>query len=428
MLILIFIAGFLVRLVNLNQSLWLDEAITAVTVQSKSYDQIITAFSKSDFHPPMYYLFLKAWSGIFGFTEISLRFPSVLFGSGLIIFGYLIAKHLKSKKVGLIAALLIALNPLLVYYSQEARMYSLATFLVTGSVWFLLKKKPLWYILFLTASLYTDYLPWLMLPVYLLIAESKAAAVKWTTLALLFVVPWLPFLLIQVSSSLSAGTGAWGDLLGRTSLRNLALIPIKFVFGRITMADKFIYVITFGSGAAFYLITAVLGNLKKIWLWFLLPIFLGAVISMFVPLLSYFRFLFVVPALLILVASGSSRAKLLPFIAVSIAIFSLVWFNLNPKFFREDWRSLANEVTRSPGIILMPSLAQDAPIEYYKPFILRQDLTKINLDLTQRVYLLRYVQEVFDPKDLAKSTLESSGFKRTGERDYNGLVTWIYER
>ena len=36
-------------------------------------------FFLSDFHPPLYYLVLKAWSSVFGYSEFSLRLPSVIF-------------------------------------------------------------------------------------------------------------------------------------------------------------------------------------------------------------------------------------------------------------------------------------------------------------------------------------------------------------
>lgn len=428
MLFLVIIVGFLIRLVNLNQSFWLDEAISAVTIQRLSFDQIITVFSKTDFHPPLYYLFLKLWATIFGVSEISLRFPSIIFGCGTIIFGYLIGKHLLSKKAGLVAALLTSLNPLLVYYSQEARMYSLATFLVSGAVWFTLKKKPFWFVFFLSASLYTDYLPWLMLPVYFLVAENKRAILKWTGIAIISIIPWLPFLFGQMSNSLSAGNGSWGDLLGRVTVKNLGLFPIKFIFGRISFADKFTYAVVFGGGGIFYLALALKGFSKKMWLWFLLPLLLGVMISVKVPVLSYFRFLFVVPPLLILVARGCYKSKLLTTGVVLIAVLSLVWFNLNPRFFREDWRSFSSYVARVPGIVVMPSLAQDAPISYYKPFIIRQDQTNLDLDSVTRVYLLRYVQEVFDPKNSERSLLENAGFKKVDVKDFNGLVTWIYKR
>ena len=65
--VLILIIAFLFRLIGLNQSLWLDEAVTAKVVRQFSYLDIVRQFSPSDFHPPLYYLFIKFWTNIFGY-------------------------------------------------------------------------------------------------------------------------------------------------------------------------------------------------------------------------------------------------------------------------------------------------------------------------------------------------------------------------
>src|SRR3990167_2729194 len=106
----------------MNESLWLDEATTAL-VSKMSFVEIFTKFLPNDFHPPFYYLFMKYWVNIFGYSEISLRLPSVIFA--------LLTVYLVYKMFGKIAAILLATAPLLFYYAQEARMYSLTTFLVT---------------------------------------------------------------------------------------------------------------------------------------------------------------------------------------------------------------------------------------------------------------------------------------------------------
>ena len=62
-----------------SQSLWLDEAISANVAKNNSYHQIVNGFSKLDFHPPGYYFALKTWADIFGYSEVSLRLPSVIF-------------------------------------------------------------------------------------------------------------------------------------------------------------------------------------------------------------------------------------------------------------------------------------------------------------------------------------------------------------
>ena len=85
---IILIVAFLVRLISLNQSLWLDEATTAKVIQTYSYSNIILRFSPFDFHPPFYYFFMKFWTGLIGYSEIALRLPSVLFSlfTGYVIF------------------------------------------------------------------------------------------------------------------------------------------------------------------------------------------------------------------------------------------------------------------------------------------------------------------------------------------------------
>ena len=139
MIYIILILAFVLRLVSINQSFWLDEATSATVVGDLSFGDIITKFSPADFHPPLYYLTLKLWSGFSGTSEISLRLLSVLFGTGTIFIVYLIAKNLFSKQVGVISSILLATSGLHIYYSQEARMYSMATFFTALACYFFTK-------------------------------------------------------------------------------------------------------------------------------------------------------------------------------------------------------------------------------------------------------------------------------------------------
>src|SRR5690606_12851500 len=81
-----------------------------------------------------YYWLLKAWTGLFGLEAAALRSLSALLGVGLAGVVYAIGAR-RSASLGLTAALLVALNPLQVYYSQEARMYMLLALLGAGLFW-----------------------------------------------------------------------------------------------------------------------------------------------------------------------------------------------------------------------------------------------------------------------------------------------------
>src|SRR3989344_8667485 len=136
MIILILLVGLILRLINLNQSLWLDEAINAVFVRSLDLKSLIFNYSLSDFHPPLYHILMKGWVVLFGSSEIALRMPSVILGVASIYVIYKIAKKLFDEKTALISATLLATAPLHIYYSQEARMYMLASFFTIVSVYF----------------------------------------------------------------------------------------------------------------------------------------------------------------------------------------------------------------------------------------------------------------------------------------------------
>ena len=127
LLILLLAAGL--RFYQLDgQSFWADEG-NSVALAQKSVGAIMES-AAADIHPPAYYLLLKLWGGVFGLGEKDARSLSALLGVILVWGVYLVGSALKNKRTGLLAALLAAINPFLIYYSQEARMYQLLA--VTG--------------------------------------------------------------------------------------------------------------------------------------------------------------------------------------------------------------------------------------------------------------------------------------------------------
>lgn len=422
-LFLILLLAFLIRLINLNQSLWLDEAISATTVEKYDVVQILTKFIGGDVHPPLYYLVLDIWSNFFGFSEVSLRMPSIIFAILTCLFIYKIGKKITTEKISQVAALLFALNPLSIYYSQEVRMYSMTTFLATLAIYGLVSKKNWLFIVGFTGALYTDYLPILMLPIFL-VTNFKSALIS-----LLLFVPWLPVFFRQLSAgaSLASLNPEWGNVVGGGNLKNLILTYVKFIFGRVSLENKILYAVISAVVGLEYFFILIKAKNKILWAWLLVPIILGFIISLRVPIFGYHRFLFVVPAFCLLLALGAKRSvSRITFVTV-ISFMSIIFFNLNPSFHREDWRSAINYIEQNPGTVIMPSRAQAAPIYYYAPSLIVQDKENLNLR-TKNVYLIRYVQELFDPTDTLRTNLESQDYQKTQEKGFNGVLIWKYKR
>jgi hypothetical protein len=85
--------------------------------------------------PPLYYVLAWLWTRVFGIGAAGIRSLSALLGTALVPVAFLIARRLGSQRAGLIAALLVAVNPFLVWYSEEARTYALLSLLSALSFW-----------------------------------------------------------------------------------------------------------------------------------------------------------------------------------------------------------------------------------------------------------------------------------------------------
>jgi mannosyltransferase len=109
-------------------SLWFDEVMSTFWA-AKPADEIwrVGLSLTQDKHPPFYYLALHGWTALFGPGDVAVRSLGVLLGALAVLPVYGIGKALGGVRAGAFAALLVALNPFLVWYSQEARMFMPAT-------------------------------------------------------------------------------------------------------------------------------------------------------------------------------------------------------------------------------------------------------------------------------------------------------------
>jgi hypothetical protein len=126
-------AGAALRFATLDvQSLWLDEAVTARLLRM-DLGAMLRAIPDSESTPPLYYGLAWMWSQVFGTGEVGMRSLSALLGTATIIVVWALAKRLGGDRAAFAAAALVAINPMLVWFSQEARAYALLILLGTLS-------------------------------------------------------------------------------------------------------------------------------------------------------------------------------------------------------------------------------------------------------------------------------------------------------
>jgi mannosyltransferase len=116
-----------------EQSFWLDEGYTERLVRM-SLTGMLHTIPRTESTPPLYYALAWLWTRVFGYSELGLRSLSAVAGIATIPVAWAIARRLSGPRAAAIAGLLLAVSPLMVWFSQEARSYALATLLSTISV------------------------------------------------------------------------------------------------------------------------------------------------------------------------------------------------------------------------------------------------------------------------------------------------------
>jgi mannosyltransferase len=216
----ILLLAFALRLYRLGyQSIWYDEGVSIHLARESL--AALTAHTAGDIHPPLYYYLLHFWIKAAGSSEFAVAFLSLTFGLLLVPLVYCIGQHLYNPMVGALAALLVAVSPYNLWYSQEVRMYTLGALLGLVSLYSLFRLlarsegRVYWvgYILSAALGLYTlYYFAFLLVFLNLFVLgwwlwarrQGVKALVLWhwvlAQLAVfLLYLPWLPIALHQAT-------------------------------------------------------------------------------------------------------------------------------------------------------------------------------------------------------------------------------------
>ena len=197
--------GAVLRFATLGaQSYWFDEAQAAHEFHL-SFGSMLSAMVAKETNPPLYFVLGWLWAQVFGTGEVGLRALSALAGTAAIAVAYLCGRELVSRRAGVVAAALVAVNPFMIWYSQEAREYMLLAALSGASLLFFARawrdpsiRNIVWWTLFAALAILTHFFAsflvaaealWLLYAIRnraIAIAVGVVAIVQATLLPLLF--------------------------------------------------------------------------------------------------------------------------------------------------------------------------------------------------------------------------------------------------
>lgn len=193
-----------------DSSLWIDEGYSLRDAGNPSAWMDVR---------PLYFIMLHFWMYL-GHSAMWLRMLSVIFGIGSVALIYMIGQRLFNSRVGILAALLMAISPLHINHSQEIRMYSLTTFLVSAEVLFFIRyveksrvRDLLICLLFVGLAFMTHPLTVLMLLVFnafylFMMRKHRAGLQSWVVCQGIIGLAAIPFVHKAVGALQEFG-GAW---------------------------------------------------------------------------------------------------------------------------------------------------------------------------------------------------------------------------
>jgi hypothetical protein len=427
------------RLFRLDaQSLWYDEGISAHQL-TRSFPEIIRA-SSLDTHPPLYYLLLKLWGETIGADESGLRSLSAVWGVAAVLLTFLIGRKLFGTLVGAIAALLLAVSPLAVYYSQEVRMYAQVTALGLLAVYAYTERRNWLYVLAGIGTLYSQYLG-----AAILIALNVHALLWWRTrttrewliwlgsnaLVAIAFLPWLPVFIDQQTHALNTSPRTPEGL----ALGTLTAYGGGIVHGDLYLVTGAVLVAVGLLGLLFWRRWPATTLAALIWL---APLGLVVALGLRSGLFELRYLVLGVPGLVLLAAAGLQSvarhavpAALLGLVFVIPAALALQEQFFDPTLARDDYRGLVADIEREAQptdavVLSAPNQIEIFSYYYHGPLALiglpaqrpiDPDDTLRRLDSIrsqyERVWLVSWAMQEADPKGVIPSWLATHGFQAT---------------
>jgi len=235
----------------------------------------------------------------------------------------------------------------------------------------------------------------------------------------------LPLLLVQLkmSGQMLGEVANWSLVLGKVELKNLLLIPIKFCIGRVRWYPRSWYYGISGLWTIIVMLTVIVGGRKNRFLAYLmvLPVILGVIVSFKAPMMQYFRFIYLVPIMAVVLAEVRNK-WLKIFLILGFLGFTCVYlFNLN--MHREDWKSVAASLGNGEKVYMVESFSD--PIKFYNPTVLVKDIKTME-PTEENVILIPYGETIHGIN--SKEKMEELGYVLVEKNNFREIITEEWEK
>jgi mannosyltransferase len=422
-----------------SQSFWYDEAFTPVHVLRTGLGTTLHGVVHTENTPPLWYGLVWVWSRIFGTGAVALRFPSALAGVATVAVGWGIGRELTGRRATAIAtAAFIAVNPLFVWYSQEARAYGLFVLMSALAMWCFLRaeQKPTGgrlaaFAVTASLALLSHYFAaFLLAPmiVMLLLRDRRKALLACG-------VPILVGLALLPLASAQGGHGA--QWIGEWALSSrLQAIPQYYLTGymgaplghgiELLVALPIIVGIGWGlwhvlerreeRGALIALAIATSGVL--------LPILLIAFGADYLAPRNLVAAMIPLTALIAVIVVARRAGRIGAILAALIALAGLaitIDVDLSPRLQRGDWKGVAKVLrgTHANERVITTVELGAAPLEYYLPPL-------HNLAEGRSVTVSEIDETGYAPLKASAGRPPAPGFQLSSRTDVHGLIVYRF--
>jgi mannosyltransferase len=369
------------------QSLWYDEAFTPVHVLHASLGATLHAVVHTENTPPLWYVLEWGISRVLGTGAVALRLLSALAGVASVPVAWAIGAELAGRRAAVATALLTTVNPLFVWYSQEARAYALFVLFAGLAMLLFLRaereRTPAAMAGFAVAgslALLTHYFAvFLLIPMVLWLAFSRDGR-----RSALPAIGALAIVGVALLPLISAQGGHGTQWIGKWALHSrLEAIPQYYLTGYSGAP--------LGHGVELLVALAILAGLG-LGLWrglsrreergaliaftiaaggILLPVLLVALGADYLAPRNLVGAMVPVTALIavIVTARRSGRAGLLLAGVIALAFLVIsIDVDLSPRLQRGNWHGVARVLSRGPADRVITTVELGAaPLEYYLP-------------------------------------------------------------